>query len=367
MNKIEPFILIVDDNVVNLQVTTNFLRKLGYRIGLAQSGQAALDQIETYKPDLILLDIMMPGMDGIETCRKIKSNPLLEDVPIIFLTAKTATEDLVEAYKVGGVDYVTKPFHKDELISRVKIHLDLFLARKRIENMNRSRDRMYSIIAHDIKTPFSNIMLMIDAFKHGYIECGSDLFKETIDRLLESTNSTYALLQNLLTWTRFQSDMSVLSPQMNDLSAMVYETVHLLQQTADSKFIKVSVDMPTNLHVFYDKTTINTVFRNILSNAIKFTPEKGMIRVFFEDDGPKVKLMVEDTGVGMSEQMLKNILTENKSISTYGTNNESGTGLGFLLIKDFVEYNGGTLEVESEVDVGTLVKISLYKSPSTRN
>jgi two-component system, sensor histidine kinase and response regulator len=125
MNNFSKKILIVDDNLKNLQVTAKILKDKGFAISLAQSGQSALTQIEQHKPDLILLDIMMPGMDGFEVCIKLKENTETKDIPVIFLTAKTETEDIVRGFELGGADYITKPFNKDELFARVNNHIQL--------------------------------------------------------------------------------------------------------------------------------------------------------------------------------------------------------------------------------------------------
>ncbi|HEY4785580.1 MAG TPA: response regulator, partial [Bacteroidales bacterium] len=150
MDNKKDLILIVDDNLKNLEVLTKILKEEGFLISLAQDGGEALDQLNNITPDLILLDIMMPEMNGLEVCRRIKQNDKLKEIPVIFVTAKNQTEDLVEGFKAGGVDYISKPFQRDELLVRIKNHLELTGSRKRIIALNRTRDKIYSIIAHDI-------------------------------------------------------------------------------------------------------------------------------------------------------------------------------------------------------------------------
>ncbi|MBI9062275.1 MAG: hybrid sensor histidine kinase/response regulator [Marinilabiliaceae bacterium] len=363
MNQEAPYILIVDDNLTNLKVTTGFLKDQGYRIGLAQSGAMALNQLDSNIPDLILLDIMMPEMDGLEVCRRIKKQMHLVAIPIIFLTAKTQTEDLVAAFQAGGVDYITKPFQKDELLARVKTHIDLSMARQRIEEMNKTRDKLYSIIAHDIKTPFSNIILMIDALQNNHIDPASQDFQEVITQLSDNTHNTLSLLKNLLTWTRFQTRMNDLQPAENNLSALVYETVYLLHPSAVNKKIAIESELPDTTLAWYDETTMHTVLRNLLSNALKFTPKGGHIQISITKQSDYQQLTIKDSGVGMSADTLRDIFDHHKPLSTPGTENEPGTGLGLMMIKDFVARNHGQIQIESQIDQGTEISILIPVKP----
>ena len=157
MQSTAKHILIVDDQMKNLELTANILQGEGFRISLAQHGEKALELLKSQTPDLILLDVMMPGLSGLETCRRIKQLPALKDIPVIFLTAKNQSEDLVEGFEAGGVDYIIKPFRKQELIVRVKNHIELADSRNRILQMNKTRDKLYGIIAHDLRSPLSGI------------------------------------------------------------------------------------------------------------------------------------------------------------------------------------------------------------------
>ena len=174
------FILIVDDNLKNLQLTATLLKGEGYLLSLAEDAGSALAQLESFVPDLILLDVMMPGIDGFELCRIIKKNEKFREIPVIFLTAKNQAEDLADGFNAGGVDYLSKPFNRLELLMRVKNHLELSHSRKKILEMNKTRDKLYSIIAHDIRSPFSSITLTVSAIANGYLEPDSEDFKEII-------------------------------------------------------------------------------------------------------------------------------------------------------------------------------------------
>lgn len=365
MDNTGKHILIVDDNLKNLQVTARILRDEKFRISLAQDGESALYQLGQQKPDLVLLDIMMPGIDGLEVCRKIKKNEKLKEIPIIFLTAMNQTEDLVEGFIVGGVDYITKPFKREELLIRVKNHLELAGSRKKIIEMNKNRDKLYSIIAHDIHSPLSNISMVVHAIEDGWISSGCDDFTEIIHDLGESTNSTLTLLENLLKWTNAQSDTISLSPKLMAVYPVIEECKQLLEGNACHKNITIELNIPDSVEAYFDEVTIHAVFRNLIANSIKFTPENGTIKICSSVNNGFVEITVKDNGIGMPENILNKIFKENIPHTSLGTNKEQGSGLGLLMVKDFVENNKGKLNVKSKPGEGTEIIVSL-KSEKTK-
>lgn len=353
------YILIVDDNLTNLQVTAKLLKDEGYLISLAQSGHAALIQLDQQKPDLILLDIMMPEMDGLEVCRIIKKNDDLKDIPVIFLTAKNETEDLLEGFNVGGVDYITKPFKREEILIRVKNHLELADSRKKIIEMNKTRDKLYSIIAHDIRSPLSNISMVIQSIVDNNITPNSNDFNEIINGVGESTKYTLTLLENLLKWTELQSDSIALTPMSMDVSPILSDCVILLKANAEYKKISINLNMQTDASAYFDELSMHTVFRNIIANAIKFTPVNGSIIISSVVNAEFLEIRIKDNGTGMKKDVVEKIFKEHKPHTTLGTNKEQGTGLGLFLVKDFIEKNHGKLDVNSKLGKGTEVIVSL--------
>ncbi len=354
-------ILIVDDNVYNLQVTSLILKEAGYRLGVAQSGKDALKQLEIQIPDLVLLDIMMPEMDGIEVCRRIKEQSRWKDIPIIFLTAKTQTEDLVKAFNAGGIDYLTKPFQKEEILVRIKTHIDLYQSKKRIEEMNRTRDKLYSVIAHDIKTPFTNIMFIVDALNDKQVRLDSPEYHQILNFLEKSTRQTYDLLNNLLTWTKYQS--GIIKPELSEknLNPFIQETVQLLKPVAEQKNLTFDLDVEDEFLVFADEVTTKTIIRNLLTNAIKFSYENSMIHIKTNQKGSSKCLIIKDDGVGMSSDIIDRVFYKDESYTHEGTNNETGNGLGMQMVKDFVKLNNSSMDVESKVDEGTAITITFSK------
>ena len=251
-------ILIVDDNIKNLQVTAKTLKDEGYLISLAQDGKSALEQLQTQKPQLILLDIMMPEMDGYEVCKKIKEQEKLAEIPVIFLTAKNQTEDLVKGFELGGVDYITKPFNRDELLVRINNHLELYFAKKIIEEQKqeltetiKTRDQLYSVIAHDLKGPFSNFTLLLSTLVDGTLKAGSDAFNEIIEMLSSSAKETMNLLEVLLTWTRSQTGRLAINREEFQLKEVIQESIKYIESQAKEKKVEL-IYKPDHISVFAD-------------------------------------------------------------------------------------------------------------------
>lgn len=359
-------ILVVDDNKENLKVVSNFLKEIGYQIALALNAQDALNILQENEIDLILLDIMMPEVDGYTLCRQIKAIEMLKDIPVIFLTAKTETSDLVEGFKAGGVDYITKPFQKEELIVRVRNHIELANSRKQILKqaeqiirINKTKDRLYSVIAHDIKSPFANITMLLSTVAEGYLEPGSAEYNEILQSINTSTKETYSLLENLLQWTRSQTGDLECNPEKLSLNELTGRIIRFLLPNAAKKSIALQENLEYKVDVIADKMMLQSVLQNLTANAIKFTPEGGTICIKARHDSGNVVISIEDNGIGMSQEMIQKLFVEGQHVSTHGTNNEKGSGLGLLLVKDFVQRNKGTLQVKSKPDVGTTFTITL--------
>ena len=204
-------ILIVDDNKNNLQVLGNILNESKYRVAMAINGATALRLAHKAKPDLIILDIMMPEMDGFEVCQRLKTDELTSEIPIIFLTAKTDLEDVIRGFQLGGVDYITKPFKKEELLVRVRNHINLVESKRLIEKQaeelraaNALKDKLFTVVASDIKNGMSSFIEVPKLLLDDRIDFSVDDFKELIGELKDKAEQTQELLENLLWWTGCQ-------------------------------------------------------------------------------------------------------------------------------------------------------------------
>jgi len=353
-------ILIVDDVSQNIQVVGNILKSEGYNINFAQSGKKALENIKNISFDLILLDIMMPEMSGFEVCEKLKENVLTKDIPIIFLTAKDDEQSISKGFEIGGVDYITKPFKKEELIARVKTHLTIKKQEINLSNLNKTKDKFFSIIAHDLKNPFNQIIgfseLLIKKINVGDLEKS----KQFAEIILESSKSAHTLLDNLLEWSKSQTNRISFTPDKVYPHGIIVETFGLMKNAALQKKITLINELPDDLTVFADMNMVTTVLRNLVSNAIKFTNADGLIKVYHKiNSNNLIQITIEDTGVGMKTETVSKLFKIDSNFSTVGTNHEKGTGLGLILCKEFVEKNGGEIWAESEPTVGSKFHFTL--------
>lgn len=356
----KPKVLVVDDSEFELQLVDFILQEKNYQTVLAGNGTDALIILETLTPDLILLDIMLPDFDGFEVCKKLKTIDKLKDIPVIFFTSLSNIDDIVKGFEAGGVDYVTKPFNTDELLVRIKTHLDLINSKRKIElqarelsQANALKDKMFSVISHDLRSPVSSIKLALDFISKGLVKPTDELFNETIKGLVKTTDEAYILLENLLGWAKSQSNILTVYPESLDLKPLASSIAGLLKLTCENKKISIENNIPEGITVFADMQMIQSVLRNLLSNALKFTPENGSIEMNALEMNTEVIISIKDSGVGISESSLKRIFDQDQPVKTLGTNKESGSGLGLILCKDFVEKNGGRIWVESEKGKGS--------------
>ena len=357
----KPYILAVDDEQLNLELLRFILERNHFNFKGTSDDEYFFKVLGEQPPDLILLDVIMPRIEGFELCEKIKSFPKYKDIPVIFLTGKVNVKDKVKGFEVGGVDYVTKPFNEQELIARIQTHIELRRARNQIEQQaenlkqsNALKDRMFSIIGHDLRSPLSAAKLKMDFIMRGIIDPTSEDFKKkTVFELLKTMDEALNLLQNLLGWAKAESDQIQVIPENLDFTDIVEQTFRLLKLGSEHKKIALVNNVPQETFVHADLNTTKTVLRNLLSNAIKFTPVAGKIQVNAAAGEERIIIEVEDNGQGIPKEDIPKILNPNEHFSKLGTEKEPGTGLGLVLCQNFVHKNGGTLNIKSTVGQGS--------------
>lgn len=361
----KALIFIVEDVPRNLQVLFHILKKGEYRIAAASNGRQALDMIPEARPDLVLLDVMMPEMDGFEVCRQLKKNPAAADIPIIFLTAKAESTDIVKGFEIGAVDYVTKPFNPAELLARVKTHLELKFSRETLHDLITARDKFFSIIAHDLRNPVQNLILSSDLLRYSYDSFDDTERKDYIQSFNNSANQISSLLETLLDWSRVQRGTMELYREKIDISVLAADIVDLLKENAIKKNITVSSKIQANTYAFADKNMIGTVIRNLVSNAVKFTYPGGEVKITAKTSSKDnfIEITVSDNGVGIKPGDIPGLFRIDVHKKTRGTANEKGTGLGLILCKEFVEKNNGTIKVVSTPGQGSDFTFTLPVNP----
>ena len=291
-------ILVVDDIATNVLLLKTILGKAGYRIVTATGGREALEKVESESPDLILLDIMMPDMNGYEVIERLKADERFCRIPVIFLSALHDSENIVKGFKMGASDYVSKPFNHEELITRVAHHMFIAEAQRVIVRQNEelqatlaSRDKMYSVIAHDLRSPIGSLKMLfntlLDSLDAERVGAGNlDMLRMGND----IAEDTFSLLDNLLKWTKCQTGRMHTVYQDVDLAEVVLFSSKISESVARTKGIVVEYDIPAPIHVRCDVDMVKTIVRNLLSNAIKYSPEGGgKIIVSLENSHPETR------------------------------------------------------------------------------
>ena len=367
INPSEYKILIVDDVMSNVLLLKVLLTNEKFAIATASNGRQALEQVEKENPDLVLLDVMMPDMSGFEVAQHLKSSPKTADIPIIFLTALNSTADIVKGFQVGANDFISKPFNKEELIIRVTHQISLVAAKRLIlsktEELQRTiagRDKLYSVIAHDLRSPMGSIKMVLNMLilNLPVEKIGAEMY-ELLTMANQTTEDVFSLLDNLLKWTKSQIGKLNVVYQDVDLVEVTDSVIEIFSMVASLKKIKIREMKPEKMMVNADIDMLKTVVRNLLSNAIKFSKENSEVLVKMEEVDGMAVVSVQDHGCGISEEGQKKLLHTDTHFSTFGTNNEEGSGLGLLLCKDFVVKNGGKLWFTSKEGVGSVFSFSI--------
>ena len=367
INPSEYKILIVDDVMSNGLLLKVLLTNEKFAIATASNGRQALEQVEKENPDLVLLDVMMPDMSGFEVAQHLKSNPNTADIPIIFLTALNSTADIVKGFQVGANDFISKPFNKEELIIRVTHQISLVAAKRLIlsktEELQRTiagRDKLYSVIAHDLRSPMGSIKMVLNMLILNLPseKIGAEMY-ELLTMANQTTEDVFSLLDNLLKWTKSQIGKLNVVYQDVDLVEVTDGVIEIFSMVASLKKIRIREMKPEKMMVNADIDMLKTVVRNLLSNAIKFSKENSEVLVKMEEVDGMAVVSVQDYGCGISEEGQKKLLHTDTHFSTFGTNNEEGSGLGLLLCKDFVVKNGGKLWFTSKEGEGSIFSFSI--------
>lgn len=363
-------IMIVDDNPKNLQLVGEILNKEGYRVCLVPSGAQALKAAQVVSPDLILLDIMMPEMSGFETCQKLKELTVTSEIPIVFLTAKAETDDLVKGFELGAVDYITKPFNSHELLARVQTHLQLKFALKTVETQRNELEELTHILCHDLSNPLQAIVSGIQIAKTGSRGAKRFQTEEYQDLLLDAALHGVNVIELVRVLRSMESEKSGLMLSPVKLKEALSESIQTLGHRFSEKKIQPIVDVTKEIHFLAEKISfVNSVINNLLTNAIKFSFPDSKVIISAEAEKEKVTVTIRDFGIGMPGDLLEKLFSADREKKRFGTTGESGTGFGMLLVKKFISIYGGEIAVSSKEksaspdDHGTEVKLTLKAVP----
>jgi two-component system, sensor histidine kinase and response regulator len=342
-------IVIVDDQERNLQVLTGILEPLGFEITPFTSGEKAVGHITGPTADLILLDVMMPEMDGFEVCRRIRAQPELLGVPIIFLSAADEKAFVVRALEAGAVDYVTKPFNQAELISRVRTHLALKRARDRLKQLAEDKDELLGILAHDLKNHLGG-MQMTARLLHERTEGLSDArLTRMATNIVDASNQMFSFVKEFLANAAADRGLT-LSVEAVSVAEAAAATVQRYSEAALRKSIRIHEDFPADAPmVLADRGALDQVIENLLSNALKFSPPDTSIWLSIAptQDG-FLEFRVRDEGPGCDANDLARMFTRYRRLSARPTAGEPSTGLGLSIAKRHADAMKGSLACVSE-------------------
>ncbi|MBI5816609.1 MAG: response regulator [Nitrospinae bacterium] len=362
INKSEK-VLVVDDSNVTLHILKYIFRKNGYKVAAAKNAIQAAELLPEFMPDLIVTDCNMPGKDGFEFTRDIKSSQAYRHVPVIMVTASSSSEDILKGLAAGATDYIVKPFDEAELLARAGSHLDnkrlydeVRKEKEALKKTNALKDRFIGMAAHDLRGPLSSIsgfaaLLEEDIPNRAEI---SSIIKNAADEMI-------GLIDDLLDISKIESGILDLKRMPYDIVDVVTRRVELFRSLAGRKSIALHIKPHPPIALWADKVKIQQVIDNILSNAIKYTKPGKNISVEITDAAESAQVAVRDEGVGIPKEELGRVFDGFAKLSSRPTSGEKSTGLGLAIASRIVKAHGGMLGVESEIGVGSVFSFSLPK------
>jgi two-component system sensor histidine kinase/response regulator len=347
-------LLVVDDQESNIQVVGAALGKLGFEILPATGGLQAFQRLAVRRPDLILLDLLMPEMDGFEVCRRIRENADWAEIPIIFLSSADDKGLIVRALESGGVDYITKPFNHAELVTRVRTHLALKRARDELEQLAEDRDELLGILTHDLKNHLGGMDMSAQLLRDGTEALADPKLRLMAENISHSSSQMLAFVKEFLANASADHGLSLKTEPLN-LSDTAAHAVQQHQEAAKRKQLAFKLVLPPTNGILAqaDVAALNQVLDNLLSNAIKFSPPGKQIRLTVCPPGAKyVECRVQDEGPGFSETDKTHMFRRYGRLSARPTGGEPSTGLGLSIVKKLVLAMHGELACESTLGNG---------------
>ncbi|MBE9180411.1 hybrid sensor histidine kinase/response regulator [Oculatella sp. LEGE 06141] len=353
----QPSILVVDDEPNNFDVIETFLHNEGYELNYASSGQKAIDRLDTVQPDVILLDVMMPDLDGLEVCRRIKAQVRWQVVPIIVVTALTAKEDLARCLAAGADDFISKPINGMELRARTRSMLRIKQQYDDLQSLLQVREDMVHMIVHDLRNPLTSVLLSTEMLRLPGLS--SEKQQKKVEQIAIAGSQLQSLIDSLLLLAKLESGKMTLNCTEIDLAQLCMAAVTDLEAIAAQKQLRLLAQLPDGGEpVTVDVPVFRRVLDNLLSNAIKFAPRKSQVLITTDylESGEAI-VRVTDSGPGVSE-VLKQHIFERYEIGTL-INGTSQIGLGLAFCKMAIEAHGGQITVEDNQPQGTVFSILL--------
>ena len=359
----EPSILIVDDKPHNFEVIETLLDDEGYFLHYASSGTKALERLDTLEPDVILLDVMMPDLDGIEVCKLIKANPKWEHIPIIMVTALNSKKDLAICLQAGANDFLSKPVNSVELKARVASMLRIKGQYDRLQTLLEEqksilqmREDMANMIVHDLRNPLASILFETQLIKHPKLS--PERREQKADNILQAGQKLNGLINSLLAMAKLESGKMILNRSEIDAGELCRFAIKDFVPIAQEKEIELSGEIPEHSAIInVDSLLFKRVLDNLLSNAVKFSPQGSRVILKAEFFDERARIEVVDSGPGVGEKLRATIF-EKYEVGTL-MKNVSQTGLGLAFCKMVVEAHGGTISVANNSPQGAIFTVEI--------
>jgi signal transduction histidine kinase len=370
VSQLKGNILIVDDTPDNLRLLSEMLSKQGYSVRSAISGTAAFMAIQTKRPDLILLDINMPNLNGYEVCRQIKTSENNRDIPILFLSANNEAIDKVRAFQIGGLDYITKPFQVEEVLARVNTHLTLSRTQNELEQaradalraleqekeLNRLKSEFISLVTHDFHTPLVSIQGFVSLLRQNYSDLPVATRHRYFSRIEAAVDHLMYLLEQVLLIGKSESGKLQCYPTPFNLRELCSETIESLQLQDDHHPVEFSYT-GNDSDIELDPALLRQILINLLTNAIKYSPDNHPVQLRAQYKESAIVLQVEDRGIGIPLEEQSHLFELFHRCSN--AQSIRGSGLGLAVVKTCVDALGGHIQIVSQVGEGTIVTVTL--------
>jgi two-component system, sensor histidine kinase and response regulator len=354
-------ILVVDDQPANLQIVGAALGNLGHEIIPAEDGPTALRRVALRQPDLILLDLLMPGMDGCQVCVKLKSNPEWQNIPVVFLSAADDKDLIVRALDSGGVDYITKPFNQAELISRVRTQLVLKAARDKLRQLAEDKDELLGILAHDLKNYLGGMNVSAGLLSRQISRFNDDRVTQLAENIFRTSAQSLAFVKEFLANAAADHGFSF-TPASINLTEVAAATARQYEEAAQQKKITIHTDLPEKSVVaMADASALNQVLDNLVSNALKFSPPGKRVFLSVRTVNHHAECAVRDEGPGFSADDKARMFRRYGRLSARPTGGEPSTGLGLSIVRKLVLGMGGELLCESTEGHGAAFIVRLRR------
>ena len=389
-------VLIVDDTIYNIQLLSLMLNKQGYRVEKATSGTEALESANQLLPDIILLDIRMPDIDGYEVCKRLKANPVTKDIPVIFISSIEESTDKVEAFSVGGVDYISKPFQLIEVLARIETHLRLCLLQKKLQEQNEQlqssalvlsrsleqerklsqmKSDFISVVSHEFRTPLTTIQSASELLE--YYEWTKEEQVEQLHQIQSEVKHMTDLMEDVLFLSRANANKAKLNITKFDLADFckrllvqikktfaenytLHSFLHILPNEIAIQNFHIENELPI-VSVNMDEKLLRQIITNLITNAIKYSHQNTTIEfkvtVDFSVSSPNVSFVISDRGIGIPEEDLEHLFSAFHRGKNVGI--LPGTGLGLSIVKNCIDIHNGTIAVNSKLNVGTEFTVTL--------